>query len=355
MKYYYANAQNQPVGPVELADLQRLLAERKISPTTNIIAEGGSAWVPLSSVLPGLPPAPRSRAGTFSLPTILADLAAKALNGVRGLVSSATFSKWMQFVTKAGQAFILIGAALGLVYSIAYGIKTNQLSLFFGGILSIVAIGLLQFVAQHFLKACERLIANNPSRISSPAVLDSFGLVLLLGGIASLVGGIVAGVTANSLSAFLFGFVWSIFLFLGAVVSLHPKVLSISVIQSSAGEEAMGVVSFFLKGGLAVLPVIFAVVALFGILAVAIGLFTFSNPNYFYGEFGWLYHVVPAPFYEALGVLGVGGVGFGILIFAAFLPLIAYLLFLGTYVGVDLVNAIVGIIPRKLDTPRRQD
>jgi hypothetical protein len=350
MKYYYANTQNQPVGPVEIAELQRLLGEKVISPSTNVIAEGGTAWMPAYSVLPGLKREPVSLGATFRLPTFLADLVGKALNGVRNLVGSATYGRWMQFFNKTGQMLILVGAIVGFLYSIVFGIKTNQFSLFVGGILVIIGLGLLQFVAKHFLKGCEQLIANTPTRISSTAVLDSFALLLLFATLGALFGAIVGAILGNSFSVFLTGLVFSILFFVGAVVALNPNALAITVEEASAGEEAVGVMSFFLKGGLAVLPVIFALTALAGTVALVFGFFS-DNPSLGYEEFGLFNRFVPNVLSNSLASLGVGSIGFGILILAAFIPLVAYLWFLAMYLPIDLAAALFRI-PRKLDSLR---
>lgn len=44
MKYYYTNSSNQPVGPVERAELDQLAARGVIKPETSIVAEGSQAW-----------------------------------------------------------------------------------------------------------------------------------------------------------------------------------------------------------------------------------------------------------------------------------------------------------------------
>lgn len=44
MKYFYADANNQPQGPYELDYLQQLAAQGIIKPETYVVEEGGSAW-----------------------------------------------------------------------------------------------------------------------------------------------------------------------------------------------------------------------------------------------------------------------------------------------------------------------
>jgi hypothetical protein len=51
MKYYYANAQNQATGPVELHELENLLKTGVISLSTNIVEEGQTEWKPVSAII----------------------------------------------------------------------------------------------------------------------------------------------------------------------------------------------------------------------------------------------------------------------------------------------------------------
>lgn len=53
MKYHYTNAQNQPVGPVELAELAGLAAQGIINDQTAVIPEGGQTWTSYGAVRQG--------------------------------------------------------------------------------------------------------------------------------------------------------------------------------------------------------------------------------------------------------------------------------------------------------------
>lgn len=53
MKYHYTNAQNQPVGPVELAELSRLASQGLIDDDTPVIADGGQTWSTYGAVRSG--------------------------------------------------------------------------------------------------------------------------------------------------------------------------------------------------------------------------------------------------------------------------------------------------------------
>jgi uncharacterized Tic20 family protein len=46
MRYYYADAANQPAGPYELEELHRLHGAGVIRPDTLVVQEGGTSWRP---------------------------------------------------------------------------------------------------------------------------------------------------------------------------------------------------------------------------------------------------------------------------------------------------------------------
>ena len=54
--WYYADANNQPVGPLSMAALQRLAASGVISPNAHVIENGGSVWRTFAEVAPKTPP-----------------------------------------------------------------------------------------------------------------------------------------------------------------------------------------------------------------------------------------------------------------------------------------------------------
>jgi len=97
MKYYYANSQNQPTGPVELVALREMLASGLVTPMTNVLAEGSQSWTSLSSVLkatqPVATPGLAEGAGiaaqkTLAAPTLVADLVGRFIDWQRRTVSA---------------------------------------------------------------------------------------------------------------------------------------------------------------------------------------------------------------------------------------------------------------------------
>jgi len=53
MRYYYADTQNQPVGPFAKGDLEKMMSAGVVDPETFVCPEGGLEWITLSSLIPG--------------------------------------------------------------------------------------------------------------------------------------------------------------------------------------------------------------------------------------------------------------------------------------------------------------
>jgi len=64
--YYYADAKNQAVGPLPLAELQKLRTSGTLQDSTLVVKEGGQDWIAFSSIQP---PSVTTPADSVVLPT----------------------------------------------------------------------------------------------------------------------------------------------------------------------------------------------------------------------------------------------------------------------------------------------
>ncbi len=53
MRFYYANEENQPVGPFTRDDLEKMMRSEVLHPETFVCPEGGLEWVSLESLISG--------------------------------------------------------------------------------------------------------------------------------------------------------------------------------------------------------------------------------------------------------------------------------------------------------------
>jgi len=355
MKYYYANAQNQPTGPVSVDELRGLLASGSITPATNVIPEGGQQWAPLSS-LPELAqaaaptPAPAQATGpnasTLLLngPTFLADIVGVALEKARGILTEEVLRRTLSSATTSGQVLVLAGALLGFLSCLIQAFKPNQLSVLFIGIAGVVFIALLQYVSKKFFQGCRQLIENSPSTMGSAAVLDCIALMCLATAVFLLLGGTVYSIMirGQQLPTLLTVVSGALGLTLLGMVALNAKVANISIAPASAGEEAMGILSFLIKIPVILVPISFFTLSLLGSVACLVSLFQ-RTPNYDDPSFG-----MGGPL-MLLQLQGGGALaGIGLLAIASLLPFLVYCLFLLQYLGVDVIRSIV-CLPAKVD------
>ena len=363
MKYYYANAQNQPTGPVSIEDLQGLLASGILNPSSNVIPENGQQWIPLSTVLPApvaappVTPATTATAQNGNLFTnwsdLLADIVGNLLEKCRAMASESFLTRIFRGAITAGQLLIIAGAVLGFLSCLIEAFKPNQLVTLFVGIAGVFVIAILQYVSKRFFQGCSQLIANSPSSMASAAVLDCIALVSIVAAILVLLGGLYASISIHygQMPIFLSCCAASLALFLLGAIALNPKVANISIAPSSAGEEAMGIMSFFIKLPLIFTPIFFFVLTLSGFVVCAVSLFHqgAQGQSYPLGEFSMILMFVLSAFTS----LAPGASGIAILAGASLLPLLMYIEFLIAYLMVDIVRAIV-CIPGKLDALRNK-
>lgn len=268
------------------------------------------------------------------------------LQTARSTLSEQLLRTILEIFKRGGYALVLVGAVLGFVQSIVTGIRIGSfqgfVSSFGAGLVATVAIAVLQYVAFRFFTANDTLVKNNPSRIGSAAFLDCLALVLLVGAFTALVGGLFACIAAVSVVPIIPGLIGAALLLFGAGVTLHPALCNIEFQEASAGEEAIGVASFFGKASLVIQPVLFGALALGGTFTICAGFFSRSTAD----SVAAALRDIPAA-----GLLaGAGGSAF--LVLACLVPAIYYLGFLVLYLHLDLIRAVLGL-PRQLRELRR--
>ena len=263
-----------------------------------------------------------------------------------GILRSVLTEKLLRTIVavfgRCGYFIVLAGAALGLVQAIVAGIRGgtfNSIVTALGsGIVIAGAVAVLQYVAFRFFTANETLVKNNPSRVGSAAFLDCVALICLVGAFAAVVGGVFGSIAFVSITPLVPGVIGAAVLLFGAGIALNPQLCNVETAESSAGEEAIGLASFFGKAALVVQPVLFGLLALGGTVAICLSFFNSSAAE---SITSCLQQI---PFAGAIA--GAGGAA--LLVIACLLPVFYYIAFLVLYLHLDLLRAILGI-PRKLD------
>ena len=251
------------------------------------------------------------------------------LSGARRVLSRDLFEGGSRWLTRLGLFAIVVAAAAGLIASLVQ-IKDGGIARLGVAVAWVVACGVLVYVAKRFLGAGETLIAGAPTKLASPAFLDCVALLTVLGGIVALLGGAYMAITVKALDQLLSGVVVFIVCEVIACIAMNPSMICVDVeAGASTGEEAIGVLSFFVKALVKMVPLVFGIATIGGAVILIVSIFQS------FGE-----HVAGMPFRSYQGMQ--------ITFLAGLLPLAAYLVFLTYNLTIELMRAVL-VVPAKLD------
>ena len=265
----------------------------------------------------------------FTAHLFAVNLLEKLVEFFKGIMTSKLLEFCIKWATMIGHFGLVVAAGLGFLFALIFSIRTNTFQGFLYGIAWVLLIFVVQYTAHKFSTAGETLIKNNPSQLSSKTFLDCFGFLVLIGGVIILIIHIVQAIQVGSFYLFLLGLGTFIFLEFIALISFNHKEATIDIVEgNSAGQEAIGIITFFIKTFMRLVPIFFGV-------GVAIGTIIL--------------------FIDAIGLFGDnvavawmrGNITAMQILWAALLPFFSYILFVLFYLAVDVIRAILSI-PGKL-------
>lgn len=265
-----------------------------------------------------------------------------------------------EFIRSTAALFAAVGhyalyAAIVLLVGtqVALGVMHRSLWAVLFGIGAASVLAVLQYSARRIAGVLERLDRATVSRMPSPVFLDCCALLSFVGSLLALVGCTVFAVSTQDFGLIFWAVIVFILLEYLAVVALNPESLGLTVTaEATAGEEAIGILSFLVKLGIRAVPVLFGVGVLWGVslLVYAILLLAVpvigesAMPNL--GPSGFSQGVLKAlPLSAAQLTAAYSAM---LLLLAAACPLLAYLGFLACHVIIELLRALLSI-PEKLD------
>jgi hypothetical protein len=238
-------------------------------------------------------------------------------------------SEWM---LKIGHWALIASAALGIVFSLIVAFRLNSFYAFLYGLAWILIVFVVQYTAHKFSKAGEMLIKNNPSSMSSKAFLDCLGFLTMIGGVIFFILGIIRVAQGGHISFLFMGLGGFVLLEFFTIIAFNPKLITKVISKTtSAGQEAIGIIVFFIKGFMKLVPVIFGVGVVVGFVLLFID---------FLGVFGSGFRVAAS--WERASTTSLK------IIAAGLLPFLSYLLFVLYYLAIDVIRAILAV-PGKLD------
>lgn len=256
----------------------------------------------------------------------------KVLESTRNILTPELLEFSSKWLTILGHYSILIAAGLALLIGIVGGIRLESFMFFLMALGFAVGILVVQYIAHRFLKAVQKLIENNPSAMSSGAFLDSIGLIAKIGGIKAFLYNMYPAIKRPSLEFLVIGIALFVLLEFIALVALHPKTVNLDVVdKTSAGQEAIGIITFFIKQLMRLVPIVFGI----GLVVSAIILLV-----HFFGLFTQNYGAV------ATRLSFLKGQDYYQMISVGMIPFTSYIAFVVIYLYIDIVKAILTWLKR---------
>lgn len=271
-------------------------------------------------------PKAKPQGGEFCLFAVR--LLEKFIEFIKGLLTADLLNFSIKWLTKIGHISIIVAAALVFIFGIIAAIRAQAGggSLFLNVVIFIIAIFVLQYTAHRFLPTGDKLIANNPTRLASKAFLDCFGFLAMLAGLVIFFFYIYMAIKLPSLTYFLMGLGAFVFLEFLALIAFNAETVSMEIVkEASAGQEAIGIITFFMKALLRLVPIAFGI----GIAVYTVLIFIHSFGLFSDAKFGF---AVRSAMLD----------GSQILIFTL-LPFLAYIVFVLYFLIIDVIRSILAI------------
>jgi uncharacterized membrane protein (DUF485 family) len=259
----------------------------------------------------------------------------KILGSIRKLLTLKLLGFFNKWLTILGNYSLLIASVLALLIGIVGAIRLESFMFFLTALVFSIFVLVIQYIANKFSHAGEMLIKNNPTSLSSTAFLDSLGLLAMIGGIVALLVNLYFAIKSPSLNALLTGVGLFVFLEFVALIALNPELITVDVVkETTAGEEAIGILTFFIKKIMKLVPILFGLGVIIGTVMLLVSSFNlFSNERMLFApaKIEWSYSLI---------------------ISSGLLPLLSYILFVLFYLTIDIIRAILSL-PRKIDNLRK--
>lgn len=240
-------------------------------------------------------------------------------------------SKNENWLVKIGLYGIYFIGIMSFIFALALPLKVPGFGILQGiliGIIALLVAVVLNYAAYKILPNLNLLISGTPVKISSSSFLTVCALFTGIFGVIALLASIVFAIQTGSFMTFVGGIFTFIVCEYWMAMFLNPQTLKVEVVKNvSAGEEFIGLLSFFMKALLKLIPLQFAAAMLYGSFYIVMMLFTRYDDPYTF-----LYELRTFGQVAALALLPVGG----------------YIFFLFYYFAIDIANAILEI-PNKIE------
>ncbi|MEI6971796.1 MAG: hypothetical protein WCL44_09795 [bacterium] len=256
-------------------------------------------------------------------PLLFVRLLDRMIEWGRRVLPRELFNVLSRFLAKVGYISLLAAAPVGLVFGITAGIKNERFSLALFGLAFALLMLVVQYAASKLIVAGEELTLSSPTVMESDSFLRCVSLLANAAGLMTMLQSTVIAIQFEDWSRFWTG-VGILLLFEAlAFIALHTSLTSTSIVERTpGGEVAIGVVSFFVKAFMRLVPVLFGLAAFALLVLLAI-----TTVQQFRDRSDW---AEGANLAERL-------------VSTALLPLFAYVFFAIYWQGVEVIRSILCI------------
>ena len=271
----------------------------------------------------------------------------KAIDSVNGFIKTPVVSAIPAVVNKIASKFGAVAVTLfGLLYA-CYCLKNMLISFFFEdapaglafgcSVFALIAIVFSNYIIYKTDGIFDDIVKSSACRISSLNIFSIMTVFSVFASLASFVLGIYATFEYKEFEFFLFGLAGLIFFSLIALYCSTPEDFAITEDKNaSAGEDFIALVTFSIKTVLRLVPIAVFVLAIVGIIQCipeTIETYTESVGS-------------SIVMYTESMVCDMTTLGYFLLV--GMIPLAAYFYYLGSYVSLDIIRAILSL-PRALN------
>lgn len=251
---------------------------------------------------------------------------------LRKVLTPALFEAAKKWLLLIAHYTLYAAVGLSIIIGLIGAIRGESFQIFAESLGFALAFILIQFLAKTFIDADDKLVSNNPSHLSSASFLDSIALVTALIGVVAFFYQTYLAIKLPSLEAFAMGLGTLILFALFSLLALNAKMVNVSMAAGAgAGEEALGILTFFAKAALILVSLLFGVVII---------VLTISNLVELFSFFGDKFKLISA-WSKARGNMENT-------VIAGLFPFAAYIAFVFLYLLIDIILAVLAI-PGKLD------
>ena len=258
----------------------------------------------------------------------------------------ATFPpEWFEWASrgfsKMGHVGLFAAAFVGAFYYIMVAFTEKAVSPILYGFGFVLLLVIIQYSAHHFLNAGKKLIGASPSSLTSSAFIQCVALMAAILGALSFIAFTVMAIKFRVINPFFAGLGIWILCDAVAFVAIHPSLINITISEdASSGEEALGIMSFFAKTFMRLIPIVFGTGVVLGTCALLFHAFGLEAGDFaprmvrLRGAAG-----VPGAIVAAIGLPQSGQA----ILRAALLPLGSYVIFSFYCLMVDLLRSILSL------------